>query len=398
MDRTTSWLLDWKVLDWNVRGLNDKDKRLLVYNKIEESQCAIICLQETKRESFDHSFIRTFCPKRFDRFVFSPSVGASGGIIVLWNSAIFEGTLQEITKSAIRINFISKHNQEHWTLVTVYGPCRGQERDEFVQWLHDLTIPFHENWLLLGDFNFIRSVENRNRDGADMNDIFIFNEIISYLGLMELPLKGRTFTWSNMQEQPLLEQLDWFFTSCQWTLKYPNSMVHPLAKTTSDHVPCVVSISTTIPKAKIFRFENHWIHQPGFDELVQKVWARPVRAANIAGVITAKLKNLRYELKKWGRTLSKIKLLIAKCNKVIMLLDQIEDERSLSRPEFNFRNIVKTHMKKLLYVQSEYWKKRCTVRWVQLGGENTKLFHAMATKRFIRNSIASLQLPDGHIV
>ena len=93
-----------------------------------------------------------------------------------------------------------------------------------------------------------------------MNDIFIFNEIISYLGLVELPLKGRSFTWSNMQGQPSLEQLDWFFTSCEWTLKYPNTMVHPLAKPTSDHVPCVVSISTSIPKAQVFRFENHWVH------------------------------------------------------------------------------------------------------------------------------------------
>jgi hypothetical protein len=88
MDSSTMRLLDWKVLDWNVRGLNDKDKRLLVYNKIEESQCAIICLQETKRQDFDHSFIRSFCPKRFDRFVFSPSDGASGGLIVLWNSSV----------------------------------------------------------------------------------------------------------------------------------------------------------------------------------------------------------------------------------------------------------------------------------------------------------------------
>ena len=41
-----------------------------------------------------------------------------------------------------------------------------------------------------------------------MNDIFIFNEIISNLGLLEIPLKGRQFTWSNMQDNPLLEQLD----------------------------------------------------------------------------------------------------------------------------------------------------------------------------------------------
>ena len=90
--------------------------------------------------------------------------------------------------------FTSKHTHESWSLVSVYGPCRGPERDEFVQWLHDLQIPAHENWLILGDFNFIRSVDNRNKPGADMNDIFIFNEIISYLALVELPLKGKSFT------------------------------------------------------------------------------------------------------------------------------------------------------------------------------------------------------------
>jgi hypothetical protein len=101
MDNTLNWLMDWVVLDWNVRGLNDKDKRLVVHNKIEESNCAVICLQETKCESFDHSFIRSFCPKRFDRFAFSPSIGASGGLIVLWNSSIFTGTILEIHRSAI---------------------------------------------------------------------------------------------------------------------------------------------------------------------------------------------------------------------------------------------------------------------------------------------------------
>jgi hypothetical protein len=61
------------------------------------------------------------------------------------------------------------------------------------------------NWLLLGDFNFMRSAENRNKPRVDMNDIFLFNEIISHLGLIELPLKGRYFTWSNMQDSPLLQ-------------------------------------------------------------------------------------------------------------------------------------------------------------------------------------------------
>src|SRR3954463_9304263 len=105
MDNTSSSVLDWLVLDWNVRGLNDKDKRLAVFNKIEESGAAIVCLQETKCQDFDHSFIRSFCPRKFDQFIFSPLNGASGGLIVLWNSALFKGKVLEIHRSAIVIDF-----------------------------------------------------------------------------------------------------------------------------------------------------------------------------------------------------------------------------------------------------------------------------------------------------
>jgi exonuclease III len=86
----------WCVLDLNVRGLNFEERQLDVHAKIEESQCSVICLQETKMEFFDHRIIKKFCPKCFDNFVYSPSVGASGGIIVLWNSSIFAGVLVEI--------------------------------------------------------------------------------------------------------------------------------------------------------------------------------------------------------------------------------------------------------------------------------------------------------------
>jgi len=54
--------------NWNIRGLNASDKHDVVRNKIEESGCSIICLQETKIQSFDLPLIRKFAPKRFDKF------------------------------------------------------------------------------------------------------------------------------------------------------------------------------------------------------------------------------------------------------------------------------------------------------------------------------------------
>jgi hypothetical protein len=280
----------------------------------------------------------------------------------------------------------------------VYGPYRGLERDLFVSWLYNLDIPLSANWLVIGDFNFVRSHENRNKDGGDVNDMFLFNEIIGHLGLLELPLKGRLYTWSNMQRNPLLEQLDWFFTSCNWTLDYPNSQVLALARKGSDHVPCVVSIDTDIPRAKIFRFDNYWVDLPGFTECVTKSWAKESYKTYSSAILADKLKSLRFELKKWHLSLARLKGLIQNCNKVILLLDELEEKRPLFRPEFNFRNVVKLHLDDMLLAECKYWKKRCTIRWIKQGEDNTKFFHAMATERFRRNSIAMLKDVDGNVV
>jgi endonuclease/exonuclease/phosphatase family metal-dependent hydrolase len=97
-----------------------------------------------------------------------------------------------------------------------------------------------DSWIILGDFNLIRSPENRNRDGGDINNMLLFNRIISQLDLVEIPLKGRAFTWSNMQDNPLLEKLDWIFTSANWTTLFPHTIATPLAKLSSDHIPIKV--------------------------------------------------------------------------------------------------------------------------------------------------------------
>jgi hypothetical protein len=97
----------------------------------------------------------------------------------------------EVKKYGIVVNFTSSHNNANWSLVSVYGPCQGVERDNFVSWLYNMQIPTKENRLLVGDFNFIRSQDDRNKPGGDINDMFIFNEVIGHHGVLELQLKGR---------------------------------------------------------------------------------------------------------------------------------------------------------------------------------------------------------------
>jgi hypothetical protein len=58
--------------------MNASSKWDAVRDKIEESACSVICLQETKKDHFDMAFIRKFAPRRFDKFDFVPSSGPQG--------------------------------------------------------------------------------------------------------------------------------------------------------------------------------------------------------------------------------------------------------------------------------------------------------------------------------
>ena len=206
-------LQNWNVLCWNIHGLNSSDKQLALSNAITVSGCAVIFLRESKMSCFDDSSLKALCPKLFDKFAYIPSRDASGGIIMIWNSHLFTGRVFLSEHFALGVEFTATQSGHRWKLVNVYGPCQGEPRAIFTSWLFDLNIPTSEDWLILGDFNYIRSPDNRNKPGGSVQDMFTFNDFIREQNLTELPIKGRAYTRSNMQRQPLLEQLDWFFTT-----------------------------------------------------------------------------------------------------------------------------------------------------------------------------------------
>ena len=173
-------------------------------------------------------------------------------------------------------------------------------------------------------------------------------------------------------------------------------MVLPLGKPVSDHIPCVVVIESKIPKSKLFRFENYWVNHEGFSDIVEKSWSKPCHAPNSVALICKNMKNLRYELKRWSRGISKLKIMIQNSNGALAQLDLLEDKWALFIQEKNFRRILKLHLNMLLKYQNDYWRKRCTLRYFRFADENTKLFQSLATERFRQILIANLR--DGDVV
>ena len=51
--------MNLKLLSWNVRGLNNPHKRLVVTNLLKEWKCDIVCLQETKLDNTSSNMVKS---------------------------------------------------------------------------------------------------------------------------------------------------------------------------------------------------------------------------------------------------------------------------------------------------------------------------------------------------
>ena len=164
---------DWNILNWNIRGINDDKKCLAIANKISESDCSVLTLQETKRESFDSSYVKQFFPRKLSKFDYLPSVVASGGLITICNDQILTGHTIHRNDFSLTIEFTYKLNGNKWDLTNIYGPCQPDKRMEFLNWFQDFQIDDDMDWLFIGDFNYMRYPSNRNKGGGNFQDMML---------------------------------------------------------------------------------------------------------------------------------------------------------------------------------------------------------------------------------
>lgn len=90
-----------------------------------------------------------------------------------------------------------------------------------------------------GDFNIIRNNSQKNKPVNTDHLTFLFNAIIEHVGLNELPLNGRQFTWANNTADPTYEKLDRILI-CPWEDKFPLVWVQALEREISDHTPLIM--------------------------------------------------------------------------------------------------------------------------------------------------------------
>lgn len=160
---------------------------------------------------------------------------------------------------------------------------------------------------------------------------------------------------------------------------------------TSNHWPCLIEINTKIRKGTIFRFENHWLSRDDFVTVLIQGWSAPYLPLDPAKAINAKCKNFTKMLKIWKNRSPPLVKTIANVKMILQLIDTMECFSDLTISEWNFREILCSKLVSLLKQQRSYWKQRGKINWVKEGDASTKYFHAHATIKHRKNTIACLQ-------
>lgn len=108
-----------------------------------------------------------------------------------------------------------------WVLTNVYGPNKPLERAGFWEELDNVCNYWNLPWCLGGDFNTVLSCDEKTNCSQTTRSMKDFASFIEQHELVNLPLKGARYTWSNNQSNPVMCRLDRFLLSPSFELKFP---------------------------------------------------------------------------------------------------------------------------------------------------------------------------------
>jgi exonuclease III len=83
-----------------------------------------------------------------------------------------------------------------------------------------------------------------------------FSDFIFMQSLVDLPLEGGQFTWSNNQEDQTWSRIDRFLISPEWEELFPEVTQRRLPGLLSDHFPLLLDCGAPRGGSRYFKFEN----------------------------------------------------------------------------------------------------------------------------------------------
>jgi exonuclease III len=290
-------IMKHRILSWNVRGLNNRGKRLKISNLLRAWKVDIVCFQETKLVSTSNCLVHSLWDCPYVDWCHVDSRGASGGILLMWDRRVVSKIDSCVGNFVVACHFRNVEDGLMWAFAGVYGPNRNHARRRLWEELAGLLSLWEVPWCIGGDFNVTLFCDERLRGDPHRSAVAEFADFVAEQGLMDLPLAGGESTWSN---NLTWSRLDRFLVSPEWEFCYPGLLQKKLLRVCSDHAPIFLSSGCPQSGKRAFKFENMWLQEEGFVAKVRGWWDSFQFYGSPSFVLAKKLKALKWEIKRWN--------------------------------------------------------------------------------------------------
>ncbi|GKU98554.1 hypothetical protein SLEP1_g11546 [Rubroshorea leprosula] len=395
-EEVQSKLMELEVRDEG-QGKGSVLKRKEVSKMVKAERPDVVFLQETKLERLQGNLCKMlWYSDEFD-WVMKESVGASGGLLCVWNRGEFVKQREFSGDGFVGISGEWGSQKLKCNLVNVYAPNDRKKKLKLWEDLRHMIEEEEGRWLFAGDFNAVRCANEKKGKTGEKMEMREFDEFIVSAGLVDLKLANRCFTWYR-PDGSSMSRLDRVLMSDEMYNLGKEWVQQGLKRTVSDHCPIIVKTTAADWGPKPFRVFDAWQQHPQFRKAVEDKW-KDLNVEGHAGYrCLQKLKRLKEFLKGWNKEVfgnmeTQFNNVAEKVERIDLKNEVVELEGSeVKQRKEGFQQIWD-----MLRMRESIWKQKSRSDWVKLGDQNTRYFHKVANGRKAQNSIQGIT-SDGHWV
>ncbi|GJY87422.1 RNA-directed DNA polymerase, eukaryota, partial [Tanacetum coccineum] len=331
-----------------------------------------------------HDMLQKMISEMGDKFETKTSRLDLWAVRQVWGNNYFD-----VAQSSARGTWIQSGHQIMF--VTVYAPQDMASKQVLWLTLSSLISDWNDRVIVMGDFNEVRNATERFGSVFIERQADIFNLFIKNLNLLDVPLGGFKFTWTNKWATKM-SKLDRFLVSECFHDAYPNITGLILEKGIPDHRPILLKESVFDYGPTPFRFYHSWLDIEGFQDMVINTW-KSYDSGECDGMVSfkKKLQNLKQVIRAWNST-KKLSdnVLKQEHESILSLIDSKVDKGIATAEDLNARLHSTKILSDLERKDASDIAQKAKIKWAIEGDENTSFFHGMLKKKRRQCSIKGI--------
>ncbi|XP_021852960.2 uncharacterized protein [Spinacia oleracea] len=295
----------------------------------------------------------------------------NGRIIVGWDPDAFEVNIISMSPQLVHCHVTAKPSGNKFYCTFIYGYSNKKGRESLWMDLCSLATMISSAWVIMGDFNAIMAIEDRIGSTSKLwGDIIPgpTNKMVQ----LECSLEFRVLA------------------NNQWEDTFPSAEAAYLPEEELDHCPMILSCYKTVQQKKPFRFYNMWIHSDKFMPLIETNWKKDVHGCHMFRVLQ-RLKWIKVELK----ILNKSGFDVVEATDINTHAELLVAQNALHAALGDSQLATEEKEANAAYQQAHqnylsFLPQTAKLKWLELGDENSRLFHLSIKQRRKQNKINSI--------